>query len=212
MPGFYGEQATRLQREAWDADSLADELYSMSAIKGPTATNRQLELTQNDANVPAIKIINNTGTTNPVMIQIVDKNGQTSTYCGCKGDSGSGNGKGGDSGGGSPKPPGKTNTPGGNGPGGGVTVDPPPGGVGSKLFFGSLEIKIHGGAFDGQNASFTSDLECFLYNPPSIPKPNTFFAFATGYPKLVEFLSTKASPYDSYSVVLDKVSDPGATC
>lgn len=215
MPGFFGEQATRLLRERWSsAQELAEELFAMSGLGGPAETDRPLVLYRN-GDEPAITIIDNSGGSSPP-IRIVGGNNGTDSV-----DPGNYQCCGGGGGGGSPTVPHQNQEDETSGPGGGggdVNPAPPPGPTPRRIFTATLTVRIRANppdtfGFNGQMPSFTAQ-ECKLYNPPSIPAPTTAFAFGDITSQLNNYLSQPGlAPFlAGYDVITDTVSPPGAVC
>ena len=61
MPGFFGNQSNRLQRERWaDASELADELFAMFGADTPLEADVPITLVQR-GDTPAITVVNEDG-------------------------------------------------------------------------------------------------------------------------------------------------------
>lgn len=217
MPGFFGEQATRLLRERWNsAQELAEELFAMSGITGPMSTDRTIVIYRNGEE-PAIRIIDNSSGNSPP-IQIIRRNDppydwQQAINIYPPPDPGGG-------GGGGQEEEEEEEDDGQSGPGDGEILYPaePPEPTGGRMFTATLKIIVHANEpdpfnFDGLVAVFTNS-QCFPYSPPLAPAPTTAFQFPGIIAQLNAYTSlpTLAPYFSGYTIVYDLVSSPGASC
>lgn len=212
MPGFFGNQAERLQRKFKNVQQLADELYCMIGADLPMESDVPLILRRNSEDEPIIRIIDNTdGTTSPIQI-VRTKGGDVDTPavdtggfdCCHQGDGGgaSGNREG-------DEPPKPKETSG----GGPVTLAPPPGGAPYRLFQGRIQASFTKDGndpygFNGTTAMFVG-AECRPYNPPAIPAPTSALIIGDIARKLDNYAARWGL---SYTIFEDLVSAPGRTC
>jgi hypothetical protein len=214
MPGFFGDQAVRLERKFKTVQQLADELFSMFTSDKPMTSDQPIIITRKSNDEPAVQIVDNTdGSSEPIKIE--SKKGGTNTpaidpggYKCCN------DGGGGGSGGGSNSTDDNMLKPPPNTSGGPVTLAPPPTGTPYYVFSGKVVISVAKSGddpygFNGQTSEFVG-AECRPYNPPSIPAPTSGFSIGDIGKKIDNFISRWK--LDGYTIVSDQVVGPGRRC